>query len=480
MWRRCCWPAGPAQSCEYYDDLRRAATFDPVLGKLVTLDEYFRVTRETDEWTTFSSARVSDRGSPARSSAEPDFLAGRCLSPRRVRRASNDSATGLSAVAGLTPSTGSRHARFAIRSRSSIPGISRFREFVGVDPLGLAAPVASGRRRQQTVPSLACPDVPGCGFATMTPPSARRIVAAGRRPHACAMSGSKLTVSETTGGIQSLRTHRDRSTRVSQRLVYQQASAGRDRADAGYANGRRSHRDHAQRRACSARSRPAVGCSMRRTNCSHDSRKRVRLARGMRAAIVDVELQPEHAPEGEVWSSYFASRLAWSDEAVSFRRGVQWTARETGRERIESPEWVEISDGVGNIVCFGLGLPFHRRAVDNLARYAAVCRRRRRDADFNLRSASMQLTRRKRRLALLTAGQSQDRALPYPLPQPRGWFLHVGAKNMLVTHLEPLAGERAGIRCRMLGNRGARSANDARRLSPVPRRANHRFSRQFD
>ena len=36
----------PGAECEYFDDLRRVARFGPVLGKLVTLDEYFRVTRE--------------------------------------------------------------------------------------------------------------------------------------------------------------------------------------------------------------------------------------------------------------------------------------------------------------------------------------------------------------------------------------------------------------------------------------------------
>ena len=163
--------------------------------------------------------------------------------------------------------------------------------------------------------------------------------------------------------------------------------------------------------------------------------------------------EPEHAPEGEIWGTYFASRLAWSDEAVSFRRGVQWQARETGRERIESPEWVEISNGVGNIVCFGLGLPFHRRPsttwLDTLLCVAGESRRRFQfavglDCTYPTQTA----------LALLTAGHSQNAALPYPLPQSHGWFLHVGAKNLLVTHLELLAGERAGIRCRILETEG--------------------------
>jgi hypothetical protein len=43
--------------------------------------------------------------------------------------------------------------------------------------------------------------------------------------------------------------------------------------------------------------------------------------------------------------------------------------------------------------------------------------------------------------------------LPGELPQPRGWFLHLGARNLIVTHLELLQ-ERTGVRCRILETEG--------------------------
>src|SRR3954463_14621254 len=43
----------PGAACEYFDDMRHAARYGAVLGKLVTLDEYFRETREPDDWTKF-------------------------------------------------------------------------------------------------------------------------------------------------------------------------------------------------------------------------------------------------------------------------------------------------------------------------------------------------------------------------------------------------------------------------------------------
>jgi hypothetical protein len=154
-----------------------------------------------------------------------------------------------------------------------------------------------------------------------------------------------------------------------------------------------------------------------------------------------------------MWNSYFASRLAWLDDAATLRRGAQWLAREVTRERIESSEWVEIATDVGSIVCFPLGLPFHRQAgptwLDTLLVTAGEAERRFQFA-VGLDCAYPTQTS----LALLTAGQSTTVELPCRPAQPRGWFLHVGARNVVVTHVEPLEGERSGVRCRILETEG--------------------------
>jgi hypothetical protein len=61
-------------------------------------------------------------------------------------------------------------------------------------------------------------------------------------------------------------------------------------------------------------------------------------------------------------------------------------------------------------------------------------------------------------IALATAGRPSFAKLPGPLPTSRGWFLHISAKNLLLTHCEPLLGERAGIRCRLLETEGRDAA----------------------
>jgi alpha-mannosidase len=181
--------------------------------------------------------------------------------------------------------------------------------------------------------------------------------------------------------------------------------------------------------------------------------QRVRIARGMPAVFVEIDLDPQRMPEGDIWRSYFASRLAWSDEAAAVRRGGHWMSHETGRERIESPEWVQISDGNGTITCFGLGLPYHRRSspswLDTLLIVAGEDRRR-----FHFALSLDEAYPLRTSLGLLTAGQAPIMELPTDPSSSRGWFLHVGAKNIVATHIEPLANLPAGVRIRLLETEG--------------------------
>ena len=181
--------------------------------------------------------------------------------------------------------------------------------------------------------------------------------------------------------------------------------------------------------------------------------QRTRVARGLQLVLVDVELDPQQVPEGNAWQSYFASRLAWMDEALTVRRGTEWGARETERETIESPEWVEIDDVAGKITCFAFGLPFHRRPapnwLDTLLLVAGEERRRFQfalglDAVFPSQTAA----------GLLTAGQPCLAEMPGAANSPQGWFLHIGAKNTLLTHAEPLPAPAAGVRLRLLETEG--------------------------
>jgi hypothetical protein len=411
---------------------------------MVTLEEYFRVSRETDDWITFDP-----REYPSQTGRDtlPDAIskrvdAYRCDVADAYKRLSLGF-TSLARSVGPTVANNQAHAR-AVLNAWSFPCT----RFGGANPLD-----NSGATVSASASPWFLPDVPGCGFARLhtEPAAAVATIADGR---VLRNELLELTVSETTGGIQSLKTYQDRSTRVSQRLVFECGPP-----------------PHAFRSVSDPTPKLNSQMIAERVEITHNDAllgeitsqgrlvnlndqllarytQRVRLARGLPAAIVDVQLEPERLPEGELWSSYYASRLAWLDETVSFRRGSQWLAGKAAREQIESPEWVEVAGVSQNMVCFGLGLPFHRKRgltwLDTLLCVAGESRRRFQfaiglDCPYPAQSA----------LALLTVA-SESAQQCFTVSQPRGWFVHLGAKNLIMTHIELLDGERAGIRCRIL------------------------------
>ena len=259
----------------------------------------------------------------------------------------------------------------------------------------------------------------------------------------------ELTVSKKTGGIQSLRRHRDRNTRVSQRLVFHHVAGG---------SPAESHMTVDKIEV--VRNEPLVGEIVSRGRLLGAGREvltrftqTVRALRGMPAMIVDIQLEPEHLPAGNIWKSYIASRLAWAEDALGIRYGKQWGGHDTSHECIESSEWVEIDDGIGHVTCFALGLPFHRMLsatrLDTLLLVAGEEGRRFQFAlalDMNFPTHVA--------LGLMAASQPILCASAIPPTAPHGWFLHVGAKSVLCTHVEPLSEPASGLRLRLLETGG--------------------------
>jgi hypothetical protein len=173
----------------------------------------------------------------------------------------------------------------------------------------------------------------------------------------------------------------------------------------------------------------------------------------MPAVLVDVGLETQRQPAGDIWRNYYASRLAMASDPVAVRYGAQWQALETKRECIESAEWIEMDDGFAVATCFALGLPFHRRAattwLDTLLVVEGEERRR-----FQFAIGLDQRLPTKTALALLTSGKGGIARLPAQSAAPRGWFLHVAAANVLLTFVEPLESLNSGVRVRLLETEG--------------------------
>jgi alpha-mannosidase len=210
----------PESKIEYYEDMRRAARYGPVLGRLMTLEEYFRVSREPDDWTKFNP-----REYPLGLGTElgPNPISLRVDAYRRgVSETRQQLTEGLAAAIDLSAT---EHESESAWSVAINPWNFACTQLVGVDPAGLAtsqgAIGSASANSEKAFPTACClPDVPGWGFATSAAaaPTATVALADG---HTLRNERLEVTISETTGGIQSLRGYRDRSTRVSQRLVFQ-------------------------------------------------------------------------------------------------------------------------------------------------------------------------------------------------------------------------------------------------------------------
>lgn len=431
----------PGSESEYFDDLRRAARFGPVLGKLVTFDEYFRVTHAPDDWTKFYPREYPNR--PGTENGENAISSQVDAYRGDVQATHQQLGVGLAAAIGLGPTdaVGDQTGRMvAINPWNFVQS-----QFVGTDPLDVDHSPSHNRGNKG---GMLLSHVLGCGYATIASAAPLSSVALAEGM-TLRNERLELTVSERTGGIQSLRTHRDRSTRVSQRLVFHHQNDASSLESQMVADRLEITRNDALigEIASSGRILTAGGELLARFT------QRVRAARGISPMIVSIDLEPQRLPEGDIWKSYFASRLAWVDDALAIRRGDRWVGRETTRERIESPEWVEIDDAIGRVTCFARGLPFHRRAapmwLDTLLLVAGEERRR-----FQFAVGLDDTYPTHAALGLLTAGKPYIAEMPAQPSSPRGWFLHVAAKNTLLTHIEALLPPVKGIRVRLLETEG--------------------------
>ncbi len=483
----------PGQTSEYYGDLRRIANYGGALGKFVTLEEYFQLTTEPDDWTSFRPTSYPfhriDSSDGVRAVVR-NIAAYR----HRVRELFDRLNTNLAAIVQLEPM--SNHG--AVEAQTSFalnPWNFAGPSFLSFDPLGFSSPqdvsndFYAGNQRTAIQSAFGnprsevhyLPTVPGCGFAALTSREVSPPVplAQGRTLR---NEFLEVVVSESTGGLQSVRTYRDRHTRVSQRLVMHDRRLPRRTGGGVTPDERELETTMVADRVEVGRNDAVAGEIVARGRLLDVDQQLLaefgqtsRIVRGFPVVIVDVWLRSKLPPEGDIWRSYVASRLAWREEAVTLSHGVDWTARETAQSHIESPEWVDIADAGGHITSFGLGLPLHRLAgttwLDTLLPVAGGSAER---FQFAIGIDCGQPTQTA--LALLTAGRSSVTTFPSQPASPTGWFFHVGAKHVLITHLQRLAAPRDGVRLRLLETKGqaVRTSLSAYRPFRVARRTDFR------
>ncbi|TWT33256.1 glycoside hydrolase family 38 N-terminal domain-containing protein [Blastopirellula retiformator] len=179
------------------------------------------------------------------------------------------------------------------------------------------------------------------------------------------------------------------------------------------------------------------------------------LWRSSRVLEIDIHLTPHEEPKMEAWNSYFCARFAWSDGSAFLYRDQHWQRRRVDSKRIEAPNYIEVENGKARTQVLTGGLPFHQhvrgRMLDTILIPRGETARTFKlgigiDLPYPLQDA--------RRLTYSPPPRLEN--APSPTPGDTSWALHLDAKNVIITALDPLTSGEAviGFSVRLLETEG--------------------------
>jgi len=469
----------PGRASPWYKDLKRITRYGPVLGRFVTLEDYFHQTETPDLSSQFTADPyrrdklgevVAAKGADPISAGMREFQDTLDGELDRTFRAMADLAAGCVAaepVAGedsLSPppdvATGPDLAGDASR-----PSVSR-RFLASLGPAEITRgpgqmvfnPLTHHQRLvlERDAESV---DVPGMGFAWATGPKGRAQAAASNRDamdvrlaedHLLRNEYFEVTVNPNTGGIQAIWDYRRRGNRLSQQVAYRSEARG-GQPGPGPRDGH-STAHYARMVAGSIEvtsAGPAVGeITSRGELVDGDGRRlagfqqRLRVVRASRVIGLEIELDPTVLPEGPPWENYYAVRFAWPNGLADLCRSVTMDRQATELARFEAPHYVERTVDQYRVAILTCGLAYHcvssPGTLDTLLLVRGETAR-----SFQL-GIGLQVAH-PLHASLVHATQRAPRRAPSPGPPraPRGWLLKVDAPNVAITACQPLCGSAA-------------------------------------
>lgn len=505
----------PGQQNPWLQDLRKATEIHPVLGRFVTVDEYLErssymghydrhsadayrspylaqdiATRQTHPITNTVPVWEQWRQRLANQhvKALTHFVAGRAADARENIVTSN--LLPAFSVAIANPRNPVIEAGwiavnpFALPRRTlvELPG------FQGQSLLGDYV-VASGRQSDRF---YAVVDVPSCGFTWL--PAANHELSSDDQVTPLNVADGytlrnefmQVTIDSKTGGFSSLRDYHHRDNLLSQQLAARQRFANVDK-NSDESTGDQSK--YSRMIADSVRvtsTGPVWGSIESQGRLVDDQaraicrfRQRATLWRGSRTVWFDIELIPVELLELEAsdhpWDNYIAFRLAWKDAGAVIHRDLHMTRQLTELSRMEAPGYLDLQCGKRRATLLCGGIPYHRlsgeRMLDTLL-VAGHEQTRQFRLGISLDSASPWQE-------YLSGPEGEPFSEPttsyltgsfMPNGQPRGWLLHVDARNVWMSGLTPIIGpneECIGFRTRLLETEGRTATARVSAFRPI-------------
>ncbi len=507
----------PGKACPWYDDLRRVARYGAMLGKLVTVDEYFRdtdypgqteqfkadqyrspylqqaVSRQQPDpistsvryWrqrtqvtaiealgTMVAAVRNSPVDDPTPLIDQVDAGADQPVSDDLDRRIEQSMQTVLQQVAALlprgesTPETGYlviNPSSYARRSAVDMPGLPRLPTVV--------KPVYAAE--QQDGHKHVVVDVPPMGFAWVTggepgKPKGKPARKPSRNPPPLLAEENRLFneyfeahVNPTTGSLQAVYDYQRRGNRLSQQLAVR---ASRSQPASKHASDLYSVMAADQVRVTNASTVMGEITSTgrlldRRGKTLAKYEQQYRVWRGRRVLELEIQIDPLAELSDDPWNSYYCCRAAWAGESALLWRGVNQLHERAEAKRFEAPNYIDIDDNGRHTTLLTGGLPFHRRTDLRMLDTLLIVK------GENARSFKLGIGVNLSYPLL----ESLDQMAPLPAlqltaPPPSGptssWLFHIDSRNVTATAWQPVVEQQrvVGFRVRLLETTG-RSAH---------------------
>lgn len=496
----------PGRVCTWYHDLRRVARHGALLGKFVTVDEYFRDTDYPGQTEHFKADQYRSpylRQSIANGESNP-----LSTSVRYWRQRSR--VTALEALQAMLAAIGQRTLAGAaalvrevdaaadaasqdevIDSRidqALAESAQQFAEQVPRADAGGAVgfmvlnPSINVRRAVLDLPQLkALPtpakpvyaaaadgehkyvvvDVPPMGFVWVEPSQttrpSRRTPPVLADEHRLFNEYFELNVNPTTGALQSLYEYEKRGNRLSQQLAVRGA---RDQQAGSQSGGPYSVMAADKVRVTAASTVmgeiTASGRLLDRRGKTLATFEQVyRAWRGRRVLELEIQLDPLVELNDEPWRSYICSRWAWASESAILWRAVNQLRERAEAKQFEAPNYIEIDDAGRRTTLLTGGLPYHRRAnlrmLDSLLIVKGEKAR-----SFKLGIGIDVAYPLQESLAQLAPVPVVELNAPPPRGANSGWLFHVDSRNVTATAWEPVVEAEAlvGVSVRLLETAG--------------------------
>ncbi len=389
----------PGVQCVWYDDLVHSTRFGDVLGRFVTLEQYFDQASDPgytqdyalDGYRFPGLVQLAEAGEPDSVSrfvdywnCRADLLAGEGL--RAILAAlgqtfpCDERPDGLSEAVDLLsegrnesvpPGVTATHdaaieqvAERLTRASATVDRSAYERGLLLVNPFSFSRSRTLEGGRRVTVPAM------GYVWVPPTPGAASPRAARGRRAAPRLVADDHVLRNEClvcelnprTGGIASIHFHENRRTLVSQQLGIRRSAstASRGQRHGDYPDLVVESLEVVEETATSA-AMLATGRFVRGNKSAGEFRQLTRIESGSPVVTLELDVEVHEEIEQGPWDNYLANRLAWQDESATLSTWINECRQPTSIQRITAPLVLEIEQAAGTVCLLTGGAPFHQR-----------------------------------------------------------------------------------------------------------------------